>query len=156
MNTTATPTSYTLYLDSCGDPGWCAPNGKSTIRFYVVAGLALTSVADMKADQEVNRLLTRYIPNAETQGFKREICYHHLIHGKDQYQNLEDTQRLAMANEIFDLLLQLKPVLFATVVDKIRMKERRIGISDSLLSERNRVIGLHRPQRTPKVTDSRS
>jgi hypothetical protein len=29
-----------------------------------------------------------------------------------------------MANEIFDLLLRLKPVLFATVVNKVRMKER--------------------------------
>lgn len=124
MSATATPTSYTLYLDSCGDPGWRAPNGNSTVKYYAVAGLALTSVADMTADQEVNRLLTKYIPDAESQGFKREICYHHLIYGKDQYQNLEDTQRLTMANEIFDLLLQLKPVLFATVVNKIRMKER--------------------------------
>jgi hypothetical protein len=118
------PIPYTLYLDSCGDPGWVRPNGESTVKYYVVAGLALTSVADMKADQEVNRLLTEYIPNAEAQGFKREICYHHLIRGKDQYEELEPARRFAMSNEIFDLLPQLNPVLFATVVNKVRMKER--------------------------------
>ena len=124
MTTPSTPITYTLYLDSCGDPGWCAPNGKSTVKYYVIAGLALTSSADVNASLEVNRILSKYISDAESRGYKREICYHHLIRGKDQYEKLSNAERLAMANEIFDLILQLKPVLFATVVNKVRLKER--------------------------------
>jgi hypothetical protein len=119
-----TQITYTLYLDSCGDPGWCAPNGKSQVRYYVVAGLALTTKVDLEAYSEVNRILTKYIGSATLRGYKLELCYHHLIRGKNQYEGLDHPQRLAMANEVFDLLLRQKPVLFATVVDKVRMKQR--------------------------------
>nr|MDO8100002.1 DUF3800 domain-containing protein [Candidatus Njordarchaeota archaeon] len=124
MTIPATPTSYTLYLDSCGDRGWCQPFGKSRTHYYVIGGLALTASADLRAYQEVNRILTKYVPLPLSSEYKRELCYHHLIRGKHQYERLDHPQRLAMANEIFDLLLELKPVLFATVVDKIKMKLR--------------------------------
>jgi len=120
----STPITYTLYLDTTGDPGWCAPFGKSPVQHYVVGGLALTSDADLKANEEVNRILVKYLGSATWRGYKLELCYHDLIRGKHQYEGLEHPQRLAMANEVFDLLLELKPVLFATVVKKIRMKER--------------------------------
>lgn len=122
----ATPIHYTLYLDSCGDPGWCSPNGKSNVKHYVIAGLALTSGSNLTANTEIERILNKYIPLASWTApkYKREICYHHLIRGKGLFEKLDHPQRLAMANEIFDLLSQLKPVLFATVVDKVRMKER--------------------------------
>jgi len=116
--------SYTLYLDSSGDPGWCSPHGKSKVRHYVVAGLALTASANLQADSEVNRILRKYIRMAVWQGYKLELCYHHLIRGKNQYKGLDHPKRLEMANEVFDLLLEIKPVLFATAVDKIRMKQR--------------------------------
>lgn len=120
----STPITYTLYLDSCGDPGWYPPNGKSTVRYYVVAGLALTSEADLKTYHEVNRILTKYVGSAKSRGCKLELIYHDLIRGKGIYEGLEHPVRKAMADEVFGLLSQLSPVLFATVVDKIRLKDR--------------------------------
>lgn len=119
-----TPMTYTLYLDACGDTGWYPPFGKSELRYYVVSGLALTASADSRAFQEVDRILTKYVPFASSSGYKRELCYHDLIRGQNLYEKLDPLQRLAMANEIFDLLLELKPVLFATVVDKTKLKRR--------------------------------
>jgi hypothetical protein len=113
---------YTLYLDSCGDPAWCKPIGKSPIKYYVVAGLALTTQNDLVANLEVERLLDTYLSHARIMGFERELCYHHLIQGKDAYAKLTHQQRFDLANEVFALLLQLKPILFATVIDKPLMK----------------------------------
>ncbi len=119
------PEHYTLYLDACGDPGWCPPNGKSPIKHYVIGGLALTAASNLVANGEVERILNKYIPFSwSVSKYKRELCYHHLIRGKGLYESLDHPQRLAMANEVFDLFLQLKPVLFSTVVDKERMKAR--------------------------------
>lgn len=115
---------YTLYLDSCGDPGWCKPEGLSHVRHYAVAGLALTTRADLRANSKVERILDKYLSNAQTLGFERELCYHSLIRGKDAYQELSHERRLRMANEIFDLIESLKPILFATVIDKVALKQR--------------------------------
>jgi len=115
---------YTLYLDSCGDPGWNKPFGRSPIRYYVVAGLALTTDADLEANTEVERILSKYLSHAQWLGFERELCYHHLIQGKGAYGKLAHPQRLAMANEVFDLILKLKPVLFASVINKAELKQR--------------------------------
>ena len=98
MAAPAIPITYTLYLDSCGDPGWCSPYGKSTIRYYVVAGLALTASMDLKACTEVNRILGKYVGSATWRGFKLELLYHDLIRGKGLYEGLDHPQRLAMAN----------------------------------------------------------
>jgi hypothetical protein len=124
MNAPADPITYTLYLDSCGDSGWLPPFGKSPIKHYVVGGLALTSSANLIAAEEVNRILNEYIGDATWRGYKIELCYHDLIRGKKQFEKLDHPQRLDMANEVFDLLLKLKPVLFSTVVDKVKMKHR--------------------------------
>jgi hypothetical protein len=118
MTTTKEPTVYTLYLDSCGDSGWCAPCGKSTVRYYVVAGLALTGSADLKAQDELECIVMKYAKS------KVELLYHDLIRGKGSFEGIEDIKRKEMADEIFALLAELKPVLFATVVDKVRMKTR--------------------------------
>jgi hypothetical protein len=115
---------YTLYLDSCGDPGWYKPFGKSPVRYYTVAGLALTTDADLQANSEVEKLLDKHLSHAQEQGFERELCYHDLIRGKDAYEKLSHHQRLRMANEVFDLILSLKPILFASVIDKRELKER--------------------------------
>lgn len=116
--------SYTLYLDSCGDSGWPPPFGKSKIRYYVVGGLALTPSQDLEAYRETERILKYYLPWGTFGDQKYELCYHHLIRGKGIYSTLDHPQRLAMANEVFNLFLQLKPVLFASVIDKKRLKTR--------------------------------
>ncbi len=124
MATPTIPLTYTLYLDTCGDPAWLPPDGHSNTRYYVVAGLALTGTADIEANVEVQKIMTKYINPWKCLGEKRELCYHHLCRGKGIYAQLDNSQRLKMANEVFDLLLKLKPTLFATVVDKLLLKKK--------------------------------
>ena len=116
--------SCTLYLDSAGDPGWPPPFGKSKLQWYVVAGVALTPEADLHAYEETDKILKKYIPSTEWHSPKFELCYHDLIRGKGIYSTLSHPQRLSMANEVFDLLLNLEPVLFATAINKLRLKQR--------------------------------
>jgi len=116
--------SYNLYLDSSADPGWNPPYGRSRLRFYVVGGLALTAESDLHAYHETDRILKRYIPAVEWRSPKFELCYHHLLRGKGIFSTLTHAQRLAMANDVFDLILTLKTPLFASVVDKLRLKQK--------------------------------
>lgn len=114
----------TLYLDTTGDTGWPPPYGRSQLQYFVVGGLALTPEKDIKAFQETERILHTYIPQQEWHSPKFELCYHDLIRGKRIYSTLDHPERLLMANEVFDLLIQLEPVLFATVVNKLGLKQR--------------------------------
>jgi hypothetical protein len=104
------------------------------VRYYVVAGLALTVEADLKANTEVNRILQKYVGSATWRGYKLELVYHDLIRGKGIYEGLDHPVRKAMADEVFVLLSQSNPVLFATVVDKIKLKEKyRVNAHDPKL-----------------------
>jgi hypothetical protein len=116
--------SFTLYLDSTADPGWTPPWGKSNTGFYVVAGLALSPESDLQAYHQTQDILKKYIPEEKWNYPNFELCYHHLIRGKGIYETLSHKTRFEMANEVFDLLLKLKPILFATVIDKKKLKVR--------------------------------
>jgi len=119
-----TTQTCTLYLDSAGDPGWPPPFGKSKLRYYVVAGLTLIPQADLIAYQETSQILKKYIPSSEWRSPKFELCFHDLIHGRGIYSTLEPMRRKEMVDEVFSLILKLKPTLFATVIDKLRLKQR--------------------------------
>ncbi|MCL2643435.1 MAG: hypothetical protein FWD52_08020 [Candidatus Bathyarchaeota archaeon] len=119
------PIFYTLYLDSSGDSGWCAPYGKSPVRYYVNAGLALTDEAKLMAEKEVKDILEKYVDVSVVKYvYKIEIVYHDIIHGYNAFSVLKHEDRLNLSNEPFCLFEKLKPVMFATVVDKFRLKER--------------------------------
>ena len=89
-----------------------------------MAGLAITPESDLEAYRKTDSILKKYIPKIEWNSPKFELCYHHLIRGKGIYSTLTHPQKLAMANEVFNLLLDLKPILFATAIDKLRLKQR--------------------------------
>lgn len=123
--------SHTLYLDASGDPGWPKPFGKSPLKYYVMGGIALTPSSDHIAHVETDRILKKYIPDKQRRLFppeKYELHYHPLSAGREIFNHLTHPQRLAMADEVFTLIDSLDPVLFASVVDKERLK-RKHGIS---------------------------
>lgn len=114
-------------MDASGDPGWPKPFGKSPLRYYVMGGIALTPQADHIAHVEIDRILKKYIPEKQKRLYppeKYELHYHPLASGRGIYSHLSHPQRLAMANEVFTLIDSLDPVLFASVVDKLRMKTK--------------------------------
>jgi hypothetical protein len=119
--------SCTLYLDAAGDPGWPPPFGKSRVSWYVLAGLALMPDADHQAHIEVDKILSKYIPTSERNKWPEkyyEIHYHDIIGGKNIFSNLTHLSRKALSDEVFDLLLKLKPVLFATAINKTKLKQK--------------------------------
>ena len=119
--------SYTLYLDATGDPGWPDPFGKSKIQWYVLAGLALSTENDLKAKLGAEELLGKYIPDNERRKWPDshyEIHYHDLIFGHNIFSHLKHPQRKELADEIFDLIINCKPVLFATAINKLQHKHK--------------------------------
>ena len=119
--------SYNLYLDASGDPGWTEPWGKSPLRYYVMAGIALTPEMNHIAQEDVERILNKYIPwNIRSQypPEQFELHYEPLAGGRGIYKHLQPIERKNMADEVFDLISRLNPILFASVVDKTEMKIR--------------------------------
>lgn len=122
-----TLSSCILYLDSSGDPGWPPPFGKSKLTWYVLAGLALSPEADHQAHIEVDKILEKYVPYNERKKWPPkdyEIHYHDIIRGKKIFSHLQHPERKALSDEIFALLLKLKPTLFATAIEKTKHKQK--------------------------------
>jgi hypothetical protein len=119
--------SYTLYLDGAGDPGWPPPFGKSRNQWYIFGGLALKAEADYSARLLVDEILKKYIPESERQKWPEryyEIHYADIIFGHNIYAFLEPLKRKSLSDEVFQILVSLKPVLFATAINKLRLKEQ--------------------------------
>jgi hypothetical protein len=108
--------SYTLYLDASGGPGWPKPLGNDPDKHYILGGFAMTPQMDSMAQIEVGGILDNYLGQPAQGNY--ELNYNDLIHGEGPYRALQDTTRLAMADDVFRLLLRMKPVAFATVLDK--------------------------------------
>lgn len=117
--------SCTLYLDTCADSGWPKPFGRSQTDWYVVSGLVLTPENDYKSRTETEKLLQKYIEENQRRRFPPyyyEIHYHDIIYGKHLFQDLPDIQRKNLSDEIFSFINTLRPVLFATAINKIQLK----------------------------------
>ena len=87
----------------------------------------LSTENDLKAREGVKKLLDKYITAEQKSKWPAkyyEIHYHDLIRGHNIYSSLDHPQRKAMADELFNLIMGLKPVLFATAVSKMEMKKR--------------------------------
>ncbi len=88
--------SSSLYLDTCADPGWPQPFGKSKTNWYILAELVLTPENDNRAHSETDNLLQKYIPDMERRRFPIQswgIHYHDIIYGKNIFGTLSDIQR---------------------------------------------------------------
>lgn len=117
--------SCTLYLDASGDTGWPHPFGKSKTNWYVLAGLVLTPETDLKAHKETCRILENYIPEEVRAKFPDrlyELHYLDVIRGQGIFSHLPKEKLKELADEVFNLLLELKPVLFATAINKTQLK----------------------------------
>ena len=111
-----------LYLDASGDPGWCPPVGKSTTRWYVLGGLALTEDKWSTAHEGVDKLIAKYFGSRDLSC--RELRYSSLISAAPPYDSLTGLERKGLADETFNLILNLSPVLFSIPVDKLAHREK--------------------------------
>ena len=111
-----------MYLDSSGGPDWPPPWGNSQHQYYVISGLALTPKADYYAHHAVYKLLVKIF--GTSMDVNGELHYGDLINKRPPYNILSDQERVKIADDVFNLIIKLKPIIFASVVDKIAMKKR--------------------------------
>ncbi len=107
---------WTLYLDESGDPGWRPPRGNSATEYFAVGGLALTPEMDHLAQSRVAELVKKYL--GDKPGL--ELRFSGLYARRGAYRNLSWPQAQRMLDEVIDLLHDLKPRIFGTVVVKER------------------------------------
>jgi Protein of unknown function (DUF3800) len=110
---------YLMYIDTSGDDGWLQPNGKSTSHFYAATGLAIESSQWVNSANSLNALITKWFPDPNKR--PGELHYSELNSRKGWYGTLTSVQVKAMADDVFNLILQLKPILFSILVDKFRL-----------------------------------
>lgn len=111
-----------LYLDASGDSGWCPPHGKSATKWYVLLGLALEESVWITTHEKVKALVGKYLPGVPFNA--RELRYSQLIAGAPPYDKLSGREKKALSDEVFELLIELKPALFAAAIDKTAHKSR--------------------------------
>ena len=110
----------TLYLDESGERDWPKPWGLSSDRFYVLAGPVLTPDQDKIAHERIPAIIEEFFPDPEIR--PHELHYSELVCNVEPYQLLSSDQKKAMADEVWNLILELKPALMASVVDKAILK----------------------------------
>lgn len=108
-----------LYLDESGDPGWGPPHGKSPFTWFVLAGLSLPDNMWRESNERYRTIVRKYF-GVRTNDF--DMKYSALTAGRSPYDVLSGQERFDLANDIFDLILDIEPTLFAIVVNKINHK----------------------------------
>lgn len=111
---------WSLYLDAAGDPGWVGSRGNSDSPLYIVAGPALTPEANADAKQGVNDILSRYVATPHS----AEIKYTDLAFGDGVFSDVPHDERVAIKDEINELLEDIDAVLFGTILKKQLHQER--------------------------------
>ena len=83
-------------------------------------------ILDDTQHRRAAQLLPRIVAKAFS-GYPKcpaEFHYGDLINKRDAYSVMPAAERYALANNVFDLILDVKPVLMATVLDKVLHKEK--------------------------------
>lgn len=114
---------YFLYADASADPGWPKPYGKSPSKYYVLAGLCISEKKVGYMNELLDSIKRKYII---AKGLKlKEFKYSALIAAKSEpWKNLTDVERKQVADDIFDALIKLDPVIFAIVIDKLAHRSK--------------------------------
>lgn len=113
--------SASLYLDESGGRGWPSPWGRNRYRYYVLAGCILTPDQDKRAHEVLPEILEEFFPAGNG---PLELHYGDLINSRNGYELLIPDDRLKLADRMWNFILELKPLLMGTVVDKTTMRTR--------------------------------
>jgi hypothetical protein len=114
--------SLNLFLDESGGRPWPPPWGKNYSRFYVIGGVILTD----EQHRRVAQLLPRIVRDAFA-GYPKsptEFHYGDLINKRDAYSIMPPSERYELANRVFRLIENTRPVLMSSVVDKKMLRQR--------------------------------
>jgi Protein of unknown function (DUF3800) len=109
---------YLLYLDASGHADFPPPYGRGKDTNYVLAGLAIQHTKWLSAWNGLEVIRRRYFPKIPQA--LPEVRYGDLINKRGLWATLTDGQRKQVADDIFNLIPTLEPILFAIKVDKIK------------------------------------
>lgn len=114
----------TMYLDAAGDPGWPPPFGRSRVEWCVLAGFVLAPTMIAGQSKNLKNYCRSMFPIERSKWPDRnyEIHYHDIIYGKNIFSHLQDSARKEISDKIFKIIEKSRPVLFATTINKIRLK----------------------------------
>lgn len=113
------PPSLTLSLDESGGRPWPLPWGKNRDTFYVLAGVVLDGEQAVSAAEGIRSVIDRnFTPTKRP----KELHYGDLINQRKgtPYENMPQPDRQRLSNEVFDLIIAIRPILMGTVIDKVR------------------------------------
>ncbi len=91
-----------------------------------MAGIIFTPEQDLQIKQKTCKILEKYISDEMKSSYPDgyyELHYLDLMCGNNIYQKLAKIQRKDMADDVFELLLDLKPVIISTSINKLQMKK---------------------------------
>lgn len=113
-----------LYLDESGDPGWTRSyGGNSPYQYFVYAGIIVDASQNYRIQQELDDILDDYF-GGFTLNRPDEVHYADICHGNGKYDQLSDSERSDLRDELFDLILDIEPTLTATAIDKDELKDQ--------------------------------
>jgi len=126
----------TLYVDGSGNHDWYRPHGNSPHKFHTLAGMILDPESDLKGRRKVCEMMKECIPE-ETRKVRPpneyELHFGAITAGRGIYRKLSKEARSEIIGKTFELILELRPILIASTVDKIR--ERRKYGEGSILPQ---------------------
>ncbi|MHB1868916.1 MAG: DUF3800 domain-containing protein [Nitrososphaerales archaeon] len=112
-----------LYLDAAGDLGYPPPYGKSNSRYYVLLGLSIDPATEwLKARNGLSTIVRKYFP--EKSHGPRELHYTDIASKKNPFDKLTGEQRKSLSDEVFNLIRDIHPTLFAIVIDKLAHRKK--------------------------------
>ncbi len=119
----------TPYVDGSGSYGWCRLHGKSQYKFHTLAGIMSNPESDLKSMRKVCEIMREYITD-EVRNIRPateyELRFGVITSGRGIYRKLSQDVREEIIGKTFELILELRPILIASTVDKINeMKKRR-------------------------------
>ena len=115
---------YTLYLDASGDPSL---SRTSKTPWYTLAGIALTSDQFEKCDIRSKEILSEYVPTILKEAYpisKWELHYTPIACGGSMFRKLDKNTRFDMIKDVYKMIVDLKPYIAATSINKKKLIEK--------------------------------
>ena len=107
-----------LYLDAAGHPAY-RPKGDTD--FYVTAGVLVTDAQRLELEGRLDSLVEKFFPDREPRTVKIHLT--RLCAGEDEWALIEGKERGKFLDEMRDVLLTVKPILYAQVMHKARYND---------------------------------
>lgn len=114
-----------LYLDGTGGSNWPTSPKPDAHDWFVLAGPALEPRVNQEANCKIANILGKIMPFEKMKiGEKYEINYHNIHRGLGIFADLDEDEKAGLVDDVFDVIINAKPIIFATVLNKRKHRVR--------------------------------